>query len=255
MFCWLKRLNTIRTLRRHALPDQVWHEVTAQLPLLSRLDPTEKARLRVLTTLLIHRKTFVGVQGVGINLRLKIIISAQACLEILALDIEAFDGWYEIIVYPAAFIVTHENTDEASIVHSGSRVLSGEAWQRGPVILSLNDIERDSFRINKGHNVVLHEFAHKLDMLNGRANGMPPLHPDMPMQEWTQSLATAYKNLEQRVELLRGSINPYAATHPGEFFAVVCEYFFTAPDILHEQYPKVYTQLKAFFRQDPLHRI
>jgi len=252
MFRWFKRLSTYRMVRKHALPDHDWHSVTAALPLLHMLGATEKARLRVLTTLLIHRKVFVGSRGVEVDLRIKIIIAAQACLEILELGIDAFDGWNEIIVYPDTFVVEHNEVDEMGIVHSGSRALSGEAWQRGSVILSLDDIEHDSFHVQKGHHVILHEFAHKLDMLNGRANGMPPLHPDMPLEAWTQSLSAAYENLVSRVEHHHGLINPYAATNPGEFFAVMCEYFFTAPDILHEEYPKVYMQLKAYFRQDPL---
>ena len=255
MFRWIKRFKTYRILRKHALPDEVWHRITHQLPLLDGLDASEKARLRVLSTLLIHRKTFTAVQGEEIDLDFKIVIAAQACLEILYLDIDAFDGWYEVVIYPGAFVVARDEIDEIGIVHPGDKALSGEAWMHGPVIFSRDDIERDSFQHHKGHHVVLHEFAHKLDMLNGRANGMPPLHPDMPMKAWTQSLSEAYDNLVKRVEHHHGGLNPYAATNPAEFFAVICEYFFTAPEVLHEQYPKVYHQLKAYFRQDPLRRL
>jgi len=256
LFRWINRIRAARIVRKHPVPDDLWLATTHKLPLLRGLDSEEKARLRVLATLLIHRKTFVGVQGVEVDERLQIVIAAQACLEILELEqgVNAFDGWYEVIVYPGAFLVEHEEMDEIGVVHPGGRALSGEAWQRGPVILSLEDIERDSFQIHRGHNVVIHEFAHKLDMLNGRADGFPPLHPDMPIEAWTRSLSEAYDDLARRAKHHHGRINAYAATNPAEFFAVICEYFFTAPDVLHDEYPHVYGQLKAYFRQDPLHR-
>jgi len=100
------------------------------------------------------------------------------------------------------------------------------------------------------NHIIVHEFAHKLDMLNGRGNGMPPLHPDMAIEDWTLSLSHAYNQLRSHLGHRRGAINAYAATDPAEFFAVICEYFFTAPDILIEHYPAVYEQLRAYFRQD-----
>jgi len=185
---------------------------------------------------------------------IRITIAAQACLEILELGLDAFAGWLEIIVYPGAFRVTQETLDDAGVVHQQDNSLSGESWSRGPVILSWQDVQEDSFSLRPGHNVVLHEFAHKLDMLNQRANGMPPLHPDMPIKAWTEALSQAYENLQQRLENHQPTINAYAATNPAEFFAVICEYFFTAPDILWQHCPDVYQQLKAWFKQDPLAR-
>ena len=256
MFQWLKRRRIRRVLRDYALPDELWLNTTRRLPLLQGLDAAEKARLRVLATLLIHRKRFSGVHGVVVNPGMQIVIAAQACLEVLNLQqgVDAFDGWTEIIVYPGAFLVERDEIDDIGVVHPGGRALSGEAWQRGPLILSWDDIDRDSFRINPGRNVVIHEFAHKLDMLNGRADGFPPLHPDMPIEEWTASLSQAYDDLVKRVAHHHSHINAYAATSPAEFFAVICEYFFTAPYVLHEEYPDVYDQLRAYFRQDPLIR-
>jgi len=251
---WLERLRVYWILRKHALSDRDWFEVTRKLPLLESLDSSEKARLRLLTTLFIYQKAFSGAQGFELTLEVKIIIAAQACLEILTFDLSAFDGWSEIIIYPDAFRVKRETQNESGVVSTESRVLSGEAWQKGPLIFSWKDIERDSFQKREGHHVVLHEFAHKLDMLNGRANGMPPLHPDMTVTEWTDSLSTAYEKLCKRVERHHARIDAYAATNPAEFFAVMCEYFFTAPELLFERYPQVYGQLKGYFRQDPLAR-
>jgi Mlc titration factor MtfA (ptsG expression regulator) len=251
---WLTRFKTYRILKKHGLPDHEWHQVTQNLPLLNLLSPAEKTRLRVLSTLLIYHKTFTGVQGLEMTLAKKITIAAQACIEILQLGIDSFDGWQEVIVYPGAFKVERETRDEFGLIHNSDNALSGEAWMRGPVILSWDDIERDSYTRHKGHHVILHEFAHKLDMLNGRANGMPPLHPDMTISEWTDSLSRAYEKLSHRVETHHAKINAYAATNPAEFFAVMCEYFFTAPELLIEHYPKVYQQLKTYFSLDTLNR-
>jgi Mlc titration factor MtfA (ptsG expression regulator) len=215
--------------------------------LLASLDAVQLAKVRVLSTLFIHRKTFFGAHNLEVTLEMKIIIAAQACLEILELGIDSFEGWSEIIVYPAAFKVEKEVQDDYGLVSMENNVLSGEAWGQGPVILSWEDVERDSFTLREGHNVVIHEFAHKLDMLNGRANGMPPLHPNMEISEWTKSLSSAYAHLMKRLEHHHQEINPYAATNPAEFFAVMSEYYFTAPKTLIKHYPKVYRELKAYY--------
>ena len=249
---WLEKIRTYYILKKHGLPDHIWLSTTARLPLLASLDAVEMARLRVLSTLFIHKKIFSGVQGVDVTLEMKIIIASQACVEILELGIDSFDGWKEIVVYPGAFKVEREVQDDVGLVSIEQNVLSGEAWGQGPVILSWDDVERDSFTLRPGHNVVIHEFAHKLDMLNGRANGMPPLHPDMPIEEWTESLSTAYQLLNKRLEHHYNEINAYAATNPAEFFAVMCEYFFTAPNILKKHYPKVFKELRAYFRREHL---
>jgi len=250
---YFKRYQTLRVLQKHPIPDRDWRAVSDRLPLLQHLTSGEKAELRKLTTLFLHDKHFNGVQGMEITPEVQITIAVQACLEILKLGLDAFSGWVEIVVYPGAFRISREQTDELGLVSKDDNVLSGEAWGQGPVILSWEDVARDSFDSHPGSNVVIHEFAHKLDMLNGRANGMPPLHPAMPIQDWTDALSGAYHDLLQRLEQgQHPRINPYAATNPAEFFAVICEYFFTAPQLLHQHEAAVYEQLRTYFLQDPL---
>jgi Mlc titration factor MtfA (ptsG expression regulator) len=247
---WLERLRTYYVVKKYPLADHLWLETTDKLPLLATLDAVQMAKLRVLSTLLIHRKTFFGAHEFDVTPEMEIIIAAQACVEILELGIDSFNGWEEIVVYPGAFKVEREVQDDFGLVSNEQNVLSGEAWGQGPVILSWDDVERDSYTIRAGHNVVIHEFAHKLDMLNGRANGMPPLHPDMPIEKWTESLSSAYQHLNKRLEHHHTEVNAYAATNPAEFFAVMCEYFFTAPDVLKKYYPKVFKELRAYFRRE-----
>lgn len=250
---FIKRYLTQRIFRQHAISYTTWHQVTAKMPLITTRSNKEKARLRLLTTLFLHQKSFTGVQGLDVSLEMGITIAAQACLEILHLGLNAFDGWVEIIIYPAAFIVQRDVIDENGVVHKQSNGLSGESWGRGPIILSWHDVEQDSYQLRPGHNVVIHEFAHKLDMLSGRADGQPPLTRDMPLKEWSDALDNAHAKLVSQIEHHQHSyINNYAATNPAEFFAVSCEYFFTAPNILQQHCPDVYQQLKAYFKQDPL---
>jgi Mlc titration factor MtfA (ptsG expression regulator) len=253
---FIKRGLTRRILRKHAIAFNEWHDVTRRIPVLQCLSTTEKVRLRYLSTLFLYKKTFVGVKNLEITNAMQITIASQACLQILNLNIDSFNGWVEIIIYPSAFRVNRNITSADGLVHHENKSLSGEAWDRGPVILSWDDVQHESYRLQPGHNVVIHEFAHKLDMLNGRANGMPPLHPNMPIQIWSKTLSQAFDLLNQKIDNFQHSyINSYASTNPGEFFAVISEYFFTAPDILFQYCPEVYEQLKQYYRQDTLQRL
>lgn len=252
---FIKKYFTRRILHIHAISFNDWHDTTVQLPLFQNLSNKEKVKLRKLSTLFLYKKNIVGAKDFKITKAMQITIAAQACLQILNLGIDAFDGWVEIIVYPGAFKVNREITSTNGLVHHENNTLSGEAWDRGPLILSWDDVEHESYNLLPGNNVVIHEFAHKLDMLNGRANGMPPLHPNMPIEQWSQTLSQAYELLNNKLDNFQHSyINPYASTNPAEFFAVISEYFFTAPDILFQYCPAVYEQLKHYYRQDTLLR-
>ncbi|MDD5410124.1 MAG: zinc-dependent peptidase, partial [Methylobacter sp.] len=172
------------------------------------------------------------------------------------LGIGCLSGWTEVIVYPGAFRVDRDDRDAAGVVHHQEQALIGESWSRGPLILSWDDVERDMQGKQSGRNVVIHEIAHKLDVLNGSANGYPPLHYGMDVTQWAASLSAAYQSLVRRVEHHhRACIDPYAATNPAEFFAVISEYFFCAPEVLHAHFAEVYQQLQLYYRQDPLSRV
>lgn len=243
-------------MQKHAIAFNEWHDVTRRIPVLQYLSTAEKVRLRQLSTFFLYKKTFVGVKNLQITNKIRITIASQACLQILNLNIDSFNGWIEIIIYPGAFRVNRAISSTDGLVHQQNQKLSGEAWQRGPVILSWDNVAHESYSLQPGQNVVIHEFAHKLDMLNGHANGMPPLHPSMPIETWSQILSQAYERLNQKIDDFQHStINSYAATNPGEFFAVISEYFFTAPDILFQYCPEVYQQLKKYYRQDTLQRL
>jgi hypothetical protein len=249
----LRRFLLQRRLRRSRIPARLWREVVAEVPLLRRLPRREQHRLRQLATLFLHRKTIVGAGGLLVDERMRVIIAAQACLPILNLDLDYYDGWVEIIVYPDAFIVTHSEADEAGVVHQGARALGGESWGRGPVILAWADIEPQQRQQGRGHNVVLHEFAHKLDTLNGPADGLPPLHRGVSIERWSRDFSAVFETLQYQVDHhLHTTLDPYGSTNPAEFFAVVSEAFFETPELLHRHYPLLYEDLCRFYRQDPL---
>jgi len=240
-----------RIIQKSEIPEALWRDTFLRLPILDRLSDNEKDRLRQIAILLLHQKSLTGVQGLHLTDDMKLLIVLQASLPVLNLGTEWYCGWVSIIVYPDSFIPQRTITDEAGVVHQNRTVLSGESWQRGPVILAWDEVEPAG--IEDGSNLVIHEFVHKLDMLNGVANGFPPLHAGMDRQSWSQTFAAAYQDLNDRINVGKTTvIDNYAATSPAEFFAVLSEVFFEKPDQLLSEYPDVYQHMIEFFRQDPL---
>lgn len=258
-----------RILENESIPDDLWKKTVAQLKFLRGLSPVELKRLRECVTLFLHAKQISGAHGLIVTEEMHVVIAAQACILILNLDLDYYDGWVEIIVYPGEFIRNYEYADEAGVVHHASEPVSGESWLGGPVILSWEDTV--AAEAGTGYNVVIHEFAHKLDMLNGDANGSPPLHAGMSQQTWSEVFGKAYADFCLEVDAAvaiaidshisydtdpyTGSyIDPYAAESPAEFFAVMSEAFFEMPVVVKLHFSTVYEQLALFYRQDPAQR-
>ena len=246
-----KRWRRRRILAQHSIPDEAWAEAVAAWPALGRLSDEQRARLRLLTLLFLHEKQFEAGRGMLLDEAKCLAIATMACLPILELGFDAYSGFRSVIVYPDEFVVRDRSyEDEDGVVHVGDDVLSGEAWEQGPVILAWSEIEASGR--GEGFNVVVHECAHKLDMLGGEADGVPPLHGDMRVPEWVAAFEAAYEDLCDRLE--RGEdpwLDPYAAEDPAEFFAVCAEMFFDVPQRFRAEYPDVYDQLKRYFKQDP----
>jgi hypothetical protein len=253
MWSALKAWRRNRILARAQLDERAWRPALQRFPFTRGLSVEERKRLQELTILFLHDKQFSTAHGLQLTEAMRLHVAVQACILILNLGIEFYRGWNEIIVYPAEFVPRHQYTDEIGVVHQGDEAYAGEAWLHGPVILSWANVAGTEYP--DGVNVVIHEFAHKLDMLNGSANGYPPLHRGMSRPAWVEAFAAAYKDLCTRVD--RGEdtvIDPYASESPAEFFAVLSEAFFELPDLVEEEYPRVYAQLSQFYRQDPLAR-
>jgi len=251
-----RRRRLARRLRDSRLPLSLWLRVRQASLLHYHLGFAERLRLRQLAGLFLQRKRIVGAGGMTLDDYRRCVIAAQACLPILELDLDDYNGWSEVIVYPDAFIVQHDEPDANGLIHEHQRVLSGEAWSRGPLILSWRDARPGTRHRRQGNNVIIHECAHKLDMQNGAANGMPPLHRGMDRREWTRVFSASYRRLLRQIERhRRPPIDPYAAESPAEFFAVVSEEFFEVPARLHQAEPRVYRQLRLYYRQDPFGRV
>lgn len=251
---WFSHWRRARILERHAIPHQAFDAALANLPILRGFDASDQSRLREATSLFIHDKTFSAAGGAEVDDATQLAIALQACLLTLNLTEDSYRGWSEIILYPDEFLRHREEMDEAGVVHHSRDILAGESWHGGPLVLSLADVASSGQA--DGINVVLHEFAHKLDMLNGDANGFPPLHRGMDAAVWADDFSRAYEDFCTRVDAGEDTaIDPYASYDPAEFFAVLTEVFFETPGVLHAEYPAVYRQLQQFYRQDPLQRL
>ena len=251
MFEALRNWRRRRVLATCAIPDALWNDVLQALPLLDAYSDEELTRLRALTVLFLDAKGIIGARGHEVTPLQRVLIAVQACVLVLNLDLAWYDGFENIVVYPGEFVPGWEWEDEAGVVHRNDAPMAGEAMQRGPVVLSWPDVEASADWHATGMNLVIHEFAHKLDMRSGEPNGCPPLPPQIPAAAWKATLSEAYNDFAGRVD--RGeatSIDDYAAESPSEFFAVLSEVFFADPLQLQAEYPALYRLFTLFYRQD-----
>jgi len=250
---WRRR----RLLARNPVDAELWRRVLDSLPILDGLSAEETERLRERCVLFLHAKRLTPLPGVELDTFARLRLAAQAELPLLNLaELDWYRGFHELVLYPDDFLSPQRHRDAAGVIHEWDDARSGEAWQQGPLILAWPGVAASGEW--DGYNLPIHELAHKLDMLDGAADGLPPLHPDMRVSDWAEALQSAYDDLNARLDAAPQAetpIDPYAAEEPAEFFAVTSEYFFSAPDLLAEAYPAVYAQLAAFYRQDPLARL
>ena len=239
---WLTDWRRRRVLEKHRIDDALWAHATSSLSFLPR-----HRKLRELSLLFLAEKQFTGAHELEVTDAMRVAIAAQACLPVLELGLDWYRGFTGIVVYPGDFRVQRRETDADGVVHEWDDELAGEAMPGGPVVLSWDAAAHDG-----EVNVVIHEFAHKLDMLNGAADGLPPLHPGMEVAAWARAFEEAYQGFCDALERGKDTwLDPYAAEHPSEFFAVISEAFFTDPAQTRRRYPDVFDQLRQFYRQEP----
>jgi Mlc titration factor MtfA (ptsG expression regulator) len=243
LFGWRRR----RAAEKIRIDAEQWRRAEARLTCLGHLAADQRERLREMARELIATKQWSGARGLELDADMQIGIALQACLLVLELGLDWYRGWVGLVVYPGDFVIPRQITDEAGVVHEYDDEVLGEAWEGGPVLVSWNE-EHEA----EGVNVVIHEFAHKLDMTNGAVDGLPALHAGMSRRTWSAAFEAAYEDFCRRVDAREDTaLDPYAAEHPAEFFAVMSEAFFETPRILRDEYPRVYEQLRLFYRQDP----
>lgn len=250
-------MQLLRRRDRHGLPDGWPQILAARTAHWHLLDAGERARLGELADELLTGKRWEAARGFRLTDEVRTIIAAQASLLILGLDSTWFDGVGTIVVRSGAMRrrepVPRWGRVEGVVVGSPLPV-DGEAHHGdGPVMVNWTTARREVVTPRMGHDVVLHEFAHKLDMLDGIVDGTPPIADPAARDRWIEACTVEYDAL-RRGEAGR-LLRPYAALNPGEFFAVATEVFFTRPVDLAETKPDLYAVLETFYRQDPAARV
>ena len=212
----------------------------------------EQRKLGDITRILIAEKSWEGCGGLALTEEVQVAIAAQAALLVLGFEGEYYRNVETILVYPQGFLVTVRRPGVGGVIEEQTVPYAGEAALRGPVVLSWADARRGGIEAGDGHNVVLHEFAHKLDMRDGAADGAPYLENDAQIETWSRVMSAEYQRLVAETQAgERGVLNPYGATNAAEFFAVATESFFENAPALLELHPELYGILRDFYHQDP----
>ncbi len=237
MFAWLRRLHAAP-----AIPEAAWQTTMAHYPFLDVLPAGDQQHLRDLAARFLKHKEFHGAHGFIITDEVALAIAAQAVLPILHLpgELDWYDDFVGIVVHPAEALARRQSMDEDNIVHEYSEIITGEAMAHGPMMLSWPDVLAGGDSADTGYNVVIHEFAHKIDLRDGAADGCPPLprgfagtrNPGAARNAWFAVMEPAYEAFREQsiiAERFNGPptwLDPYGAESISEFFAVACEGYF-----------------------------
>lgn len=250
MFDYLKRRHR-DAVRGRPFPESFRPLVARAVHLYERLSDGDRGELEGLIQVFLDEKHFEGAGGLVVTDEIRVTIAAQACLLLLHRETDIYPDLETVLVYPHTY-VAKVSRHEGPVVVEGPSARLGESWQRGLVIVSWDEVEREVRGLQPGKNVVLHEFAHQLDSEDGSMDGAPDLRSRARYVSWAQVLGEEYKALGERLARgLASDIDAYGATSPPEFFAVVTEHFFERPEQLHARHPALYAELAAFYGLDP----
>ncbi|MFG6413714.1 zinc-dependent peptidase [Roseateles sp. DC23W] len=244
-----------RAIERHAIPDSLWQLTLLRYPFLARRSDDDLAELRRLCSLFLSAKEFHGVNGFEVTDEVAVAVAAQACLPVLRLGLSWYDGFVGIVMHEGEVVAQRSVQDDDGIVHEYDEELAGEAMEGGPLMLSWNAIavsnDPTQFGKDEVFNVVIHEFAHVIDMRDGLADGVPPL--DAAEREgWIATIDAEWEKFCARIDAGEDTlIDPYGGEAVEEFFAVAVEAFFVAPAAMRADAPAMYDLLTGFFRQNP----
>lgn len=245
-----------RALQRRAIDDALWSQTLARYPFLAARSAADLQTLRRMASLFLDRKEFAGAGDFQVSDDVAVAVAAQACLPVLHLGLASYDGFVGIVMHASEVRARRSVTDELGLVHEYDEVLAGEAMEGGPVMLSWEDAS-GAVHAGQGddapaYNVVIHEFAHVLDLRDGAADGVPGPMDTASRHQWLAVLQPAYDDFRERVVCGHDTeIDPYGATSIDEFFAVASESFFVTPTVIRDERPQLYALLAGFYRQDP----
>ncbi|MGM9512828.1 zinc-dependent peptidase [Roseateles sp. DB2] len=240
-------------LTRHAVPDALWELTLARYPFIARRSAADRATLRRLCSLFLARKEFHGAGGFQVTDEVAVAVAAQACLPVLTLGLEAYDGFVGIVMHESQVVAPREFMDEDGVVHEYEEELAGEAMEGGPLMLAWSELQADpALGAGPVYNVVIHEFAHVLDMSNGASDGIPALPSAQAVQAWIDIIDPAWAQFCECVDAGEDTlIDPYGAESVEEFFAVATEAFFVEPAQMLRLHPALYKLFAEFYQQDP----
>lgn len=249
---WLAALRRKR-VRRRPFP-AAWRAILRErVPYAGRLPADLQQQLKKHIQVFLAEKSFYGCDGLVVTDEMRVTIAAQACLLLLNRPDHYYPRLDQILVYPAPFIVNRVRAGGIGLMQDESRVLTGESWAHGQVVLSWPDVLEGAAVVDDGRNVAIHEFAHQLDQEKGFANGAPDLVDFQRYPRWSRVLGQEYGALQERLRNQEASVlDPYAATNPAEFFAVCSEVFFEQPRRMAAEHPALYGELSRLYRVDPL---
>jgi hypothetical protein len=249
---WLRRRRRRRLL---ATPfPAAWRSWLDTVPLVRVLEGKERVRLQDILRVLVAEKHWEGCDGLTVTEEMKVVIASQAALLLLEIEHDFYARLLSILVYPTAYGTPFERRARGGVVSLGDR-FAGQAWYQGPVILSWEHVRRGTAQPGDGQNVVLHEFAHRLDFGDTWVNGTPPLASRAQADAWAEVMTREYRALREAAAEDRATVlDPYGATNEAEFFAVATEAFFMKPRALERGHPELYDLLRSYYGQDPAGR-
>ena len=254
MLDWLKTLLRLPGGQPKAIPEALWLRTLQHYPFLARLSAADRQALRTLVGEFLNRKEFTGAHDLQVTDEMAVAIAAQACLPVLHLGLDWYDDFTGIVVHAGAMLARRVSTDQAGVVHDYKEALLGEAMHGGPVTLSWQDVAASGRSAEHGHNVVIHEFVHKIDMKDGTANGCPPLPSRADQAAWHDTMHAAYAHFCEQVAMAErfGAATPwldaYGATAPAEFFAVACEAYFVNRERFTQEFSTLTPLFDRFFQ-------
>lgn len=251
-FYWLFLHRSLRRRSVLARPfPKHWRQGLERDMALYRKLPSElRERVHQNTLLMLDEVNFYGCAGQTITEPMKVLISAHAALLVSGLSVDYYQRLTSILVYPGAYRSEVE-WQEGEIARVEEQERLGESWDAGRVILGWDQLAREAADPDTPTNVMLHEFAHQLDQLDGAADGVPPLDSGVSAENWHQVFSDAWHRLQDSPYDSEGVIDDYGATDPAEFFAVVTEAFFLTPVQLRQQEPDLYQCLSGFYQLSP----